>query len=297
MKAALAALALIVLACLSAPLYARYVSGADPFQTDVLGSVMVRGGMRPVLAEGPGGLGTEPIGPGWRGAYLLGADGLGRDVAARLLYGGRTSLLIAAAASAICLGLGVLAGVLAGALGGWADTVLSGVLDLLWAFPVMLLAISLALVLAGAPVVLGPVRITTDGLALPILVLGVVYIPYVARPVRAALVALRDVPFIEAAAATGGTRGHILRRHLVPQLTPLLLNLAPVVAAVMLLTEATLSVLGLGVQAPGASWGTLIADGQGLMHQRPVVAIAPGVAVAATVLALNALAEAVGGDA
>ena len=297
MKAALAALALIVLACLSAPLYARYVSGADPFRTDVLGSVMVRGGVRPVLAEGPGGLGTEPIGPGWRGAYLLGADGLGRDVAARLLYGGRTSLLIAAAASAICLGLGVLAGVLAGALGGWADTVLSGVLDLLWAFPVMLLAISLALVLAGAPVVLGPVRIATDGLALPILILGVVYVPYVARPVRAALVALRDAPFVEAAAATGGTRGHILRRHLVPQLTPLLLNLAPVVAAVMLLTEATLSVLGLGVQAPGASWGTLIADGQGLMHQRPVVAIAPGVAVAATVLALNALAEAVGGDA
>ncbi len=297
MKTALAALALIVLACLSAPLYARHVSGTDPFRANVLGLITVGGKARPVLAEGPGGLGTEPVGPGWRGAYLLGADGLGRDVAARLLYGGRTSLLIAAAASAICLGLGLLAGVLAGAVGGWADAALSGLLDLLWAFPVMLLAISLALVLAGAPIALGPVRIGTGGLALPILILGVVYIPYVARPVRAALVALRDAPFIEAAAATGGARVHILRRHLLPQLTPLLLNLAPVVAAVMLLTEATLSVLGLGVQAPGASWGTLIADGQGLMRQRPVVAIAPGVAVAATVLALNALAEAMGADA
>ena len=296
MRAAAAVLAALVGACLLAPVYARFVSGTDPFRTNVLGTIVAGGQVRDVLAEGPGGIGTEPIGPGWRGAYLLGADGLGRDVAARLLYGGRTSLLIAGAATALCLTFGVLAGVLAGALGGLADAVLSAALDLLWAFPVMLLAISLALVLAGAPIILGPFRITTDGLALLILILGVVYIPYVARPVRAALAALRDAPFIEAAEATGGSRAHIVRRHLVPQLRPLLLGLAPVVAAIMLLTEATLSVLGLGVQAPGASWGTLIADGQGLMHQRPLVAIAPGVAVAVTVLALNALAEAVRGD-
>jgi peptide/nickel transport system permease protein len=108
--------------------------------------------------------------------------------------------------------------------------------------------------------------------------------------------ALRTAPFVEAARATGGSRLHILRRHMLPQLTPLLLGLAPIVAAMMLLTEAALSVLGLGVQAPGASWGTLIADGQALLHQRPLVAIAPGIAVAATVLALNALAEGVGGS-
>ena len=154
-----------------------------------------------------------------------------------------------------------------------------------------LLAISLSLVLLNGPLVLGPVRLGEDSLVLPVLILGVVYAPYVARPVRAALVGLREAAFIEAARATGGGRWHVLRRHMLPQLAPLLTGLAPIVAAMALLTEAALSVLGLGVQAPGASWGTLIADGQGLLHQRPLVAIAPGLAVVATVLALNAVAE------
>lgn len=288
MKASLAVLALLLAACLSAPLYVRHVSGIDPFRTNPLGEV----GSTPVLAEVPGGLGTEPIGPAWRGAYLLGADSLGRDVAARLLYGGRTSLGVAVAATVLCLLVGGAAGLLAGAVGGAVDTVLSTLLDLLWAFPVTLLAISLSLVLLGSPLRLGPLELGGDSPLLPVLILGLVYAPYVARPVRAELVTLRQAPFIEAARATGGTPLHILRRHLVPQLAPLLLGLGPVMAATMLLTEAALSVLGLGVQAPGASWGTLIADGQGLLHQRPLVSIAPGLAVVATVLALNGLGEA-----
>ena len=291
MRGAVAVLLLLLTACLSAPLYARYVSNTDPFRTNVMGQVEVRGQLRPVLAEGPAGLGTEPVGPGLRGPYLLGADSLGRDVAARLLYGGRTSLGVAAGATMLCVLLGGAAGVLAGAVGGWTDTVLSGVLDLLWAFPVTLLAISLSLVLVGAPLRLGPLTVSGASPVLPVLVLGLVYAPYVARPVRAELVALRENPFVEAARATGGTRWHIVRQHMLPQLGPLLAGLGPVVAAMMLLTEAALSVLGLGVQAPGASWGTLIADGQGLLHQRPMVAVAPGLLVVATVLALNALGE------
>ena len=280
MRPALAVLAIILAACLAAPLYARHVAGSDPFRTNVLGSVWTDAGPAPVLAEAPGGLGTEPLGPGWRGAYLLGADHLGRDVAARLLYGGRTSLLVAGGATLLCLLAGGALGVVAGASGGAVDGALSAVMDLLWAFPVTLLAICLALVLDG------------ENPVLPVVVLGLVFSPYVARPVRAALAALREAPFIEAARATGGGRWHVLRRHMLPQLVPLLAGLAPVVAAMALLTEAALSVLGLGVQPPGVSWGTLIADGQGLMHQRPLVAIAPGIAVAATVLALNALGEA-----
>lgn len=284
MKLALTILTLILAACLAAPLYATHISNTDPFRTNVLGQVEGTD----VLAESPAGIGTIPIGPGFRGPYLLGpyllgADTLGRDVAARLLYAGRTSLLVATAATLLCLAIGAAAGTLAGALGGMADTALSAVLDLLWAFPVTLLAVSLSLVLLGGPL--------QDSPLLPILILGFVYAPYVARPVRATLVALRAAPFIEAARATGGTKAHILRRHLLPQLVPLLTGLAPIVAAMMLLTEAALSVLGLGVQPPGASWGTLIADGQALLHQRPLVAIAPGLAVVATVLALNALAE------
>jgi len=284
--AACAVLAAIVAACALAPVYARHVSGTDPFRSNPSGTVAGA----PVLAENPG-LGVTPIGPGWRGPYLLGADQLGRDVAARLLYGGRNSLLIAGSATALCLALALTAGVVAGFLGGAVDGVLSALLDLLWAFPVYLLAISLAIVLVNEGLRLGPVTIEADSLKLPVLILGLVYVPYVARPIRAEVVALRGREFVQAAVATGGRRGHILRRHVLPMVWPTLIGFAPVVAAMTLLTEAALSVLGIGVQPPAASWGTLIADGQTLIYSRPWVAIAPGLAVVATVLALNVAGE------
>ena len=281
-RLAVAVLVLIAAACAAAPLYARYVSGHDPFRTNVLGRLTTG---QEVLAENTAGLGlgTTPVGPTWRGEYALGADRLGRDVAARLLYGGRTSLVIAAAATLLCLALGGMIGVAAGFVGGAVDTVLAGGLDLLWAFPVTLLAISLSIVLIGHE--------GADSLALPIGILAAVYIPYVARPVRAQVIALRNTEFIEAARALGGPPGHIFRTHMVPHAIPTLSGLAPIVAAMMLLTEATLSVLSVGVQAPAASWGTLIADGQALLYTRPLVAIAPGLMIMATVLALNALGE------
>ena len=284
----LAASVLLVVVCGAglAPVYARLVSGTDPFRSNPAGSV---DGV-PVLAENAG-LGVTPIGPGWRGAYLLGADAVGRDVAARMLYGGRTSLVVAGSATVLCLGLGVLAGVAAGYLGGATDVVVGGLLDLVWAFPVYLLAISLSVVLVNQGVRIGPLRIEAGSAALPVLILGAVYLPYVARPVRAEVVALREREFVEAAVATGGSGWHILRRHVLPMLGPTLAGLSPIVAAMMLLTEAALSVLGIGVQAPAASWGTLIAEGQGLIYSRPWVAIAPGLAVVVTVLALNGLAE------
>lgn len=283
-------LLLVVLACVLAPLYASHVSGTDPFRSNVNGVVQ---GAGEVLAENTEGLGlgTTPIGPGWRGAYVLGADAQGRDVAARLLYGGRTSLGIAACATALCLALALVLGVLSGFLGGWTDAVLAGLLDLLWAFPVYLLAISLSIVLISEGLRLGPVRVTADSLALPVLILGVVYVPYVARAVRAQVLALRGEDFVLAAVALGGAPFHVLRQHILPHVWPTLIGFAPVVAAMALLTEASLSVLGIGVQPPGASWGTLIGDGQGLIYTRPVVAVAPGLMVVATVLALNVLAE------
>ena len=292
----LAALVLlaIVAACVLAPVYARVVAGSDPLRSNVLGSILVDGRQADVLTDNTEGLGlgVTPIGPTWRGAYLLGADGEGRDVAARLLYGGRTSLGIAAGATALCLALAAVLGVLSGFLGGWVDSVLAGLLDLLWAFPVYLLAISLGIVLINQDLRLGPLRVAGDSLLLPVLILGLVYVPYVARPLRAEVIALRGTDFIEAAGATGGTPAHILRRHVLPNIWPTLVGFVPVVAAMALLTEAALSVLSIGVQAPAASWGTLIADGQALLYTRPAVAIAPGLAVVATVLALNVLGEA-----
>ena len=281
----------IVAATALAPLYAARISGTDPF----LSTPMAQTNGNPVLADNLG-LGVTPIGPGWRGPYLfgpylLGADTLGRDVAARLLYGGRTSLLVAGAATILCLLLGSLAGITAGFVGGLTDTALSALIDLLWAFPVYLLAISLSIVLVNEGLHLGPITLEADDKLLPALILGLVYVPYVARPIRAEVRALLARDFVEAAYATGGTRSHILRRHILPSLLPTFLGLAPIIAAMMLLTEAALSILGIGIQPPEASWGTLIADGQSLIYSRPWVAIAPGLAVALTVLALNTLAD------
>ncbi len=274
-------LALIIAACAAAPLYAR-LAQTDPFRTQVMATTPDG---TPVLAENTEGLGlgTTPIGPTWRARYFLGADRLGRDVMARLLYGGRTSLLIAAVATVLCLGVAAALGVAAGFLGGLTDAVLAGGLDLLWAFPVTLLAISLSIVLIGHE--------GADSLALPIGILGIVYVPYIARPLRAQVIELRQTEFVDAARALGATPGHILRRHILPHLGPSLRGFAPLVAAMILLTEAALSVLSVGVQAPSASWGTLIADGQGLIYSRPLVAIAPGLMIMLTVLALNALGE------
>jgi peptide/nickel transport system permease protein len=274
-------LLLIVLACAGAPLYAAYVSGTDPFLSNIEGRI-ARGA---VLAQNTAGLGlgSTPIGPGWSGAYLLGADGQGRDVAARLLYGGRTSLLIASAATLLTLAAAGVLGVLAGAAGGWIDGVLRWLLDLVWAFPVFLLAIALSAVLASSA--------QADSLALPMLILGVVFIPYVARPIRVQVLSLTRTDFVTAARALGSPPGHIVRRHILPEIGATLLLFAPTVLAFDLLTEASLSVLGVGVQSPAASWGTLIADGQALLYTRPIVAFAPGLAVVVTVLALNLLAD------
>jgi peptide/nickel transport system permease protein len=287
-------LLLIAAACAAAPLYAAYIAHTDPTLSNIEGTIIRGGHPVAVLAQNTAGLGlgATPIGPGWSGAYLLGADGQGRDVAARLLYGGRTSLLIAAIATILTLaGAGAL-GILAGAAGGWIDGALRWLIDLVWAFPVFLLAISLSAVLASSGLRIGPLTIDPDSLALPMVILGVVFIPYVARPVRAQVLSLNHTDFITAAVALGGSKAHIVRRHILPHVGVTLLLFAPTVLAFDLLTEASLSVLGVGVQSPRASWGTLIADGQALIYTRPAVAIAPGLAVVVTVLALNLLADA-----
>ena len=284
--AAAALLLVIGLACAAAPLYAAWVSGTDPFQSNIQGHVARGPVLAPVLAQNQAGLGlgATPIGPGWTGAYLLGADGQGRDVAARLLYGGRTSLSIAAVATALTLAIAGALGVLAARAGGWVDAVLRWLLDLVWAFPVFLLAISLSAVLASSA--------QADSLMLPMVILGLVFIPYVARPVRVQVLGLNHADFVVVAAtALGGSGAHIVRRHILPPVGATLLLFAPTILAFDLLTEASLSVLGVGVQSPSASWGTLIADGQALIYTRPIVAIAPGLAVVITVLALNLLAD------
>ncbi|ESX80511.1 ABC transporter permease [Mesorhizobium sp. M0142] len=293
---AFAVLVVVVIASLAAPLYARYVSGTDPFVTNLNGEVVVDGVTQPVLqpsTEGLG-LGMTPIGPTWRiGPYLLGADNQGRDVAARLLYGGRDSLLISGAAAALCLVLATFLGVVSGFFGGIVDIGLSRILDVLWAFPIFLLAISLSIVLIAQSIQIGPFEIRSGSLWLPVFIIGIVYVPYVARPIRGHVLTLMHAEFVTAAIGLGASPWRILLRDIMPNVVTRIIVFVPLILALNMMTESSLSFLSIGVQPPDASWGTIIQDGQGLLYSRPVVALAPGLAIVITVLALNILGDSV----
>jgi len=262
--AALLLLALIVAACVLAPVFAAQVAQTDPFSSNVDGTISVGGQDVPVMQpeEGGLGLGLTPIGPTWRGQYFLGSDAQGRDVMARLLYGGRNSLLIAGVATLICL-------------------------------PIYLLAISLSIVLISQGIQIGPITISSNSIALPILIIGIVYVPYVARPIRGQVLSLKRSDFVLAAKALGVPPLRILLRDILPNISTTLIVFAPLMMALNMLTESALSFLSIGVQPPEASWGTIIEDGQSLIYTRPLVAIAGGLAIVITVLALNVLGDGV----
>jgi len=293
---AFAVLVAIVLACLAAPLYADYVAQTNPFVTNLNGEIAIDGEVRPVLepsTEGLG-LGLTPIGPTWRfGPYALGADNQGRDVAARLLYGGRNSLLIAGAAALICLVLATAVGVVAGFFGGIVDMVLSRILDVLWAFPIFLLAISLSIVLIAQSIHIGPIEVRSGSLWLPIFIIGIVFVPYVARPIRGQVLSLMRAEFVTAAVGLGASPLRILLRDILPNVVTRIIVFVPLMLALNMIIESALSFLSIGVQPPDASWGTIIQDGQGLLYSRPLVALAPGIAIVVTVLALNILGDGV----
>jgi peptide/nickel transport system permease protein len=295
-KAAAAALivfALIVLACILAPAYAVF-AGTDPFRSTLDATIVLDGQEMPIMEQSTEGLGLgyTPIGPTWQlGNYFLGADNQGRDVMARLLYGGRNSLLIAAAATLITLGLATFIGLVAGYFGGVADSILSRILDVLWAFPVYLLAISLSIVLIAHGLELGPITIESGSLWLPIFIIGIVYIPYVARPIRGQVLSLKRSEFVLAAIGLGVPGPRILLRDILPNVSTTLIVFTPLMMALNMLTESALSFLSIGVQPPDASWGTIIQDGQGLLYTRPTVTLAAGIAIVITVLSLNVLGD------
>ena len=287
-------LVLIVVLCVCAPIYAHDVAHTNPFQSNLDGTTVVDGKRVPVMKQSTQGLGlgVTPIGPTWDvHHYFLGADQQGRDVAARLLYGGRNSLLIGAAAAAITCFLGTIFGIISGFFGGAIDGVLSRALDVVWAFPVYLLAISLSTVLIARGVSWGPFHLTSSSLLLPIFIIGLVYVPYVSRPIRGEVISLRRREFVEAAIGLGASDWRLLRSDVLPNIITTTIVFFPLMLAIAMLTEAALSFLSIGVQAPNASWGTIILDGQELLYTRPTVALAPGIAIAITVLALNVLGD------
>lgn len=290
---AVAVLFLILAACVMAPLYAHLVAHTNPFKSNLDGTVLIGGKQAPVMQSASDGLGVTPVGPTWRfGPYMLGADGQGRDVAARLLYGGRVSLLVGAASTAICMIFAALLGIAAGFYGGTINRVISVMLDILWAFPIYLLAISLSIILINSGIRIGPLIVHSDDLILPIAIIGIVYVPYVARPIRAQVMTLRRSDFVMASICLGASDLRILRREILPNVASTLIVFAPIMMALNIITEASLSFLGIGVQSPSASWGTIIRDGEHLLYTRPLVSMAPGLAIVITVVALNILGDA-----
>jgi peptide/nickel transport system permease protein len=292
--AALVLFLLIVAVSLAAPLYSKYVAHTDPFASNITGTTVVDGKRVDVLQQGGGalGLGEVPIGPTWQRNYFLGADNQGRDVMARVLYGGRASLEIGIGSAALCCLLAMIVGLVAGFFGGLTDSFLSRTMDLIWAFPVYLLTISIATVLlTSGGLRVGPVHVDASSYWIPILIIGIVFIPYVARPVRGEVLRVREQEFVQAAIASGAGNWRILFTEILPNVATTLIVLFPLIIATTVLTEAALSYLSIGVQPPQASWGTIIQDGQALLYTRSVVAIAPGIMIVLTVLALNVLGD------
>jgi peptide/nickel transport system permease protein len=239
------------------------------------------------------GLDGIPIGPTWRGEYFLGADTNGRDVMVRLLYGGRNSLLIGASAALITTLLAALTGLLAGYFRGFTDTALSAGMDVIWAFPVILLGIALGVAFAESGINLGFTTIPSGSLLIPILVIAVVYVPYLARPIRGEVLALREKEFVEAARSQGMGPVRIMLREVLPNVVTLLLVFFPLMVANAILLESALSFLGAGVQPPSPSWGTMLDDGVSRIITAPFLAVVPGAMVVLTVLTLNAFADGV----
>jgi len=288
---------LIVVVSLLAPFYANHIAKTDPFSSNLTGTTEVNGKQVEVVQETQGGLGLGviPIGPTWQTNYFIGADNQGRDVMARVLYGGRASLQIGVASAVICTLLALALALLAGFFRGWTDSILSRVMDLIWAFPVYLLAISLATVLltkAGG-LKWGPVTVDPSSLWVPTWIIAIVYIPYVYRPLRGQVLSVREKEYVEASISQGASNTRLMFAEILPNVVSTAIVLLPLMIATTILTEAALSFLGIGVQAPQASWGTIIDDGQNLLYTRPLVAIVPGIFIVLTVLALNVLGDGV----
>ncbi len=219
-----------------------------------------------------------PWGLGGPAAATLGTDNLGRDIWARLLYGGRTSLVLATSAVLLATGVGVVAGLVAGALGGVTDDLLMRACDVQLAFPVIMLAIAIMAVVGTSPLALVGV------LALSGWVLH-------ARTVRASVLTIRQLEYVEAAGALGSSQLRVVFRHILPNTLAPILVIASSQFATMVLLESGLSFLGMGIQPPQPSWGTMLAEGRDYLSNAWWLATLPGLAISLVVLGANLLGD------
>lgn len=259
-RSAVAAVGIILLFVLIA-IFAPWIAPHDPNDTDLFRRLQP-----PVWMEGGE----------W--SYLLGCDALGRDLLSRIIHGSRVSIFIGTAVVVLATGIGIVAGLLAGYLRGWVDTVISRLVDILLAFPYLLFAI-------GLMAMMGP--------GLENIILALAYKEWVipCRLVRGETLALREVEYVESARAVGARSWYIMTREILPNILSPVIVVSTIRMAHVIILEASLSFLGIGVQPPTASWGSLVADGRSFIMDAWWISTFSGCAILALVLAINVASQ------
>ncbi|HEX3690660.1 MAG TPA: ABC transporter permease [Solirubrobacteraceae bacterium] len=275
---------LLVAMCLLAPVYSHSIAKIGPNINNVTGTINVRGHSENVVS-----LDGVPIGPTFTRHYFFGADTNGRDLAVRLLYGGRTSLLVGGIATLIIIIFGTLVGLLSGYFRGPVDAVLRWFMELIWSFPPVILGVVVSTALAFGGI--GPIK--GNSIFIPTLIIGAIYVPYLGKPIRGEVLRLREMDFVDAARVVGISPWRIMVSEILPNAMSTITVFVPIMLANSILLEAYLSFLGAGVQAPNASWGTLISDGLPYISTTPTFSLIPGAMLVLTVLSINAVGDGV----
>lgn len=255
------ACAIVVLLFLVAAFAAPLIALHDPNETDLFRRLQP-----PAWVEGGE----------W--AYLLGCDALGRDILSRIIFGARVSIFVGVVVVLAATAIGIVAGLASGYLRGWVDVVISRIVDILLGFPYLIFAI-------GLMAMMGP--------GLGNIILALVYKEWVipCRVVRGETLATRELEYVEAARALGASRWHIMMREILPNILSPVIIVSTIRMAHVIILEASLSFLGLGVQPPTASWGSMVSDGRAFILEAWWVSTFPGIAILLLVLAINVASQ------
>lgn len=247
--------AVIVLIVILAAIFAPLLTAHDPFEIDMSKRL-----------ESPSS------------EHLLGTDQFGRDLLTRILYGSRVSLFVGVIAVSISMTLGVILGLVSGFYGKWVDAIIMRIVDIFLSFPVILLAIAFV-------AALGP------GIFNVMIALGLVYWTNYARVVRSSVLSVKEEEYVQAAKTLGASNLRIIFRYILPNVTAPIIVVATLGFGIAIVSEATLSFLGLGIQPPDPSWGGTLSVGLDFLRNAPHLSVYPGVAIMITVLGFNLLGD------